>query len=122
MSATIKPAIREDVLPDTRYIDAPLREFLDGIAPVRDRLRRLTLFGSRARGDQRHDSDYDVLVVVDRRSAELLDFLYERVMDVLLAHGRVVSLKVLEEKDWVRLQALHTPFMQHVEEEGRSLG
>ncbi len=27
---------------------------------------RVILFGSRARGDARHDSDYDVLVIVDR--------------------------------------------------------
>ena len=103
-------------------IDPLLREFMEGIAPVREHFRQLTLFGSRARGDQRPDSDYDILVIVDRRSSDLLDFLYDRVMDILLAHGRVVSLKVLEEKDWERLVALRTPFTMRVKNEGRPLG
>jgi predicted nucleotidyltransferase len=103
-------------------IDPLLREFMEGIAPVREHVRQLTLFGSRARGDQRPDSDYDILVIVDRRSSDLLDFLYDRVMDILLAHGRVVSLKVLEEKDWERLVALRTPFTMRVKKEGRPLG
>ena len=102
--------------------DAPLCQFMEGIAPVRARVRRLILFGSRARGDQRPDSDCDVLVVVDRRTPELLELLYDRVMDVLLTHGRVVSLKVLEEKQWDRIRALDTPFVTHVAAEGRPLG
>lgn len=99
-----------------------LKDFLKGIAPVRPKILKLILFGSRARGTQRPDSDYDLLLVVDRKEDALLDALYESVMDVLLAHGRLVSLKVYVKSEFERLQALHTPFMTHIDEEGLPIG
>jgi predicted nucleotidyltransferase len=51
---------------------ARYRRALDGI--YRDRLDRVVLFGSRARGDARPDSDFDVAVFLrdmDDRGAEL---------------------------------------------------
>jgi predicted nucleotidyltransferase len=102
--------------------DPVLHEFLRRIAPVRPHIRQVILFGSRARGTHRHDSDYDLLLVVDRKEEDLLDVLYEVVMDVLLAHGRLVSLKIFAQQEFDRLQALQTPFMTQVVEEGVSLG
>jgi predicted nucleotidyltransferase len=102
--------------------DAVLADFLQAIAPVRSRILRLILFGSRARRDHRTDSDYDLLVVVSGRDPALNEVLYDAVMDVLLAHGRVVSLKVLEEREYERLRALGTPFMQRIAEEGVAVG
>ena len=102
--------------------DAVLRDFLKGIASVRPQIHRLILFGSRARGTHQLDSDYDLLLVVSKKEATLQDALYEAVMEVLLAHGRLVSLKVFEEREFARLQALQTPFMKHIANEGVSLG
>ena len=102
--------------------DAVLTDFLRAIAPVRFRIVQLILFGSRARRDHRTDSDYELLVVVPGKDPALRDVLYDAVMDVLLAHGRVVSLKVLEEREYERLRALGTPFMKRVAEEGVAVG
>ncbi len=102
--------------------DPILNEFLERIAPVRPQVKRIVLFGSRARGTHRPDSDYDLLLVVSRKDDALLDVLYEAVMDVLLEHGRLVSLKVFPEQEFSRLQALQTPFMQHVNREGVLVG
>lgn len=102
--------------------DAVLPDFLRSIAPVRSRIVQLIPFGSRARRDHRTDSDYDLLVVVPGRDAALMEVLYDAVMDVLLAHGRVVSLKVLEEPEYERLRALETPLMQRIAEEGVAVG
>jgi len=102
--------------------DAVLIEFLGRIAPLRGQIRRLILFGSRARGTHQFASDYDVLVVVSRKTDALFDALYDAVMDVLLSHGRLVSLKVFEEAEFHRLQELRTPFMQRIEQEGVSIG
>lgn len=102
--------------------DPVLEDFLRRIAPVRPKIHRLLLFGSRARRTHRLDSDYDVLLVVSKKDETLRDALYEAVMDVLLARGRLVSLKVFEEREFARLQALWTPFMQHISEEGIPLG
>lgn len=102
--------------------DPILDEFLKRIAPVRSQIERIVLFGSRARGTHRPDSDYDLLLVVSRKDDALLDVLYEAVMDILLGHGRLVSLKVFPEREFSRLQALHTPFMEHVNREGVLVG
>jgi len=105
-----------------RAVDHVLEDFLGKIAPVRHHLRRMVLFGSRARGTERPDSDYDLLLVVDRKDDALIDVLYEAVMDVLLSHGRLVSLKIFPEQEFARLQALQTPFMQHIGREGIVVG
>lgn len=101
--------------------DVVLADFLDRIEAVRPMIERLVLFGSRARGDHRPDSDYDLLVVAPRDPA-VLDVLYDAVMDVLLTHGRLVSLKVLDPREFERLRALGTPFMNRVSAEGVPLG
>lgn len=106
----------------TKIDDPVLEDFLKNIDPVRQEIKQIVLFGSRARGDCAFDSDYDLLLVVLKKNDQLIDVLYEAVMDVLLACGRLVSLKVFEEKEFTRLQALHTPFMQQVEREGILLG
>ncbi len=102
--------------------DVVLNEFLARIATVRPQIRRIVLFGSRARGTHRPDSDYDLLVVVSQKDEALLNVLYDAVMDVLLEHGRLVSLKVFPEQEFARLQALRTPFMEHVSREGILVG
>ncbi len=102
--------------------DAVLNEFLARIATVRPQIRRIVLFGSRARGTHRPGSDYDLLVVVLQKDEALLNVLYDAVIDVLLEHGRLVSLKVFPEQEFARLQALRTPFMEHVSREGILVG
>ena len=103
-------------------VDAILAEFLGRIAGVRAGIERIVLFGSRARGDHRPDSDYDLLVVVERRDSVIIDALYEAVMDILLGHGRLVSLKILETRELARLQALGAPFVSRVAAEGVTVG
>src|SRR5262245_14307136 len=103
-------------------VDAILAEFLDRIAGVRAGIERIVLFGSRARGDHRPDSDYDLLVVVERRDSLIIDALYEAVMDILLGHGRLVSLKIFETRELARLQGLGAPFVSRVAAEGVTVG
>ncbi len=103
-------------------VDSVLKDFLERIAPLRPRISRVVLFGSRARGTHAFDSDYDLLLAVPQKDDALIDALYEAVMDVLLAHGRLVSLKIYDEKELARLRALGTPFMEHVDREGVVLG
>ncbi len=102
--------------------DPILCAFLERIASVRPLIKRIVLFGSRARGTHRSDSDYDVLLVVSRKDDALLDVLYDAVMDVLLEHGRLVSLKVFPEREFSRLQSLRSPFMEQVKREGVLIG
>ena len=102
--------------------DAVLTTFLEGIRSVRSQIGSLVLFGSRARGDHRTDSDYDILLIVQRRSPALRDVLYESVLETLLTHGRLISLKVFDEQEFARLERLGTPFTRRVRAEGQPLG
>jgi predicted nucleotidyltransferase len=51
----------------TTTIDADLEAVTAALAGVEPRPGRVLLFGSRARGDARPDSDFDLLVVMPHR-------------------------------------------------------
>jgi len=60
--------------------------------------RRVILFGSRARGDNAVDSDYDCLVVVDEVTDELDDKLDEIIGDILFENNAVISAILISER------------------------
>ena len=79
----------------SRTIDNPVlqrfRAALDGI--YGDRLERVVLFGSRARGDAREDSDYDIAVFIKDPGplSRELDKLADLETDVLYETGAVIN-------------------------------
>ena len=104
-------------------LDAVLQRFLDGTAPLRGKMVAMRLFGSRATGEERPDSDYDLcLVVTEDFSPADKDALYDIVMDILLDTGRLVSLKIFRQQAFERLRSLQTPFIQHVLTQGIAIG
>ena len=97
--------------------------FLNRCKPLTEKVRSVYVFGSRARGTARPDSDYDVLLVVtDAFSLDDKDILYDAVMDILLETGRLVSLKIFKEKTFQQLCEMQTPFTAHVLREGIRIG
>lgn len=85
-----------------------------------DRLVRLVLYGSHARGDARPDSDVDLLVVLagplDRSAeiARIVEFTY----DILLRHGVHISALPMSETDFLTRA---TPLLMNVRREGTPL-
>lgn len=77
------------------------------------------LYGSWARGDQREDSDIDVLVLLDQERVTPQDErrikypLYELEFET----GIIISPLVLSRHDWERRHRI-TPFFQNVKAEG----
>ena len=57
-----------------------------------DHLRQVVLFGSRARGDHRPDSDYDCLAVVDAVSPAVNDAVDEAGGELLVRYSAVFSI------------------------------
>ncbi len=84
-------------------------------------IQEVYLFGSRARGDWRPDSDYDLLMVVNKKDQALIALIYDAVMDILLATGRLISLKIFTCQEFNRLADIPTPFMRQVLQEGKKL-
>jgi len=84
-----------------------------------ERLERVVLFGSRARGDHREDSDYDIAVFIDSPGplTEELDRLAEVTTELLDETGAVINPLPLRAGSY-RLQ---TGFMQELRSDGRDL-
>jgi predicted nucleotidyltransferase len=82
-----------------------------------ERLKRAVLFGSRARGDARDDSDYDVMVFLDeyRGLWDELQPLGDLATEILDRTGAVVNFLPARAEDY----SLRTGFMHDVRTEGR---
>lgn len=99
-----------------------VKAFVQRIRPLREQISALYLFGSRARGDARPDSDFDVLVVVPQWSKTLKDQLYDAVVEVCIETEMLVSLKIYTAEQYEALSAIPTPFMANVKAEGVKIG
>jgi len=78
----------------------------------------IILYGSRARGDERPNSDWDILILTDypvniSKEREFRNALY----DLELETGEVFSVFIYFRKDWNGKQSI-TPFYQNVTNEG----
>lgn len=102
--------------------DALVEKFLSLISPVQTDIQEMYLFGSRCRDDWRPDSDYDILIVVDKKDRHLVSRLYDAVVDILLETGKLFSLKIFTTFEFNRLRSIPTPFVKRVLTEGIQLG
>jgi predicted nucleotidyltransferase len=102
--------------------DEIIEKFLDIISPLMEQIKGMYLFGSRCRDDWRPDSDYDILVVLEKKERVIIDRLYDAVMDVLLSTGRLISLKIFTASEFNRLKSIPTPFVSNVLKEGKKIG
>jgi predicted nucleotidyltransferase len=105
----------------TRVTDDPvLLRFRDAVAALYgERLERVVLFGSRARGEARPDSDYDIAVFL-HDGVSLLEesrALAEIETDILLDTGAVITTMPFPAGAY----AHRTPLMREIRREGRDL-
>lgn len=103
-------------------MDEIVERFLYLVSPLREVLKDMYLFGSRSRNNWRPDSDYDILILLEKRDRKVIDKLYDAVMEVLLSSGRLVSLKIFTVSEFDRLRSLQTPFVNNVLKEGIKIG
>ena len=102
--------------------DEIINSFFSKIGTLKEKLKSAYLFGSRARGEEKPYSDYDILMVMEKRDEEIVDKFYDAVVDILLETGKVISLKIFNENDFKRLSSIPTPFMARVLKEGIKIG
>ncbi len=79
------------------------------------------LFGSRARGSARPDSDWDVLILLDGKVALFREqLLFSLLSDIELATEEIFSVLIYEENYWQRVLK-NSPLYQNVDREGVAL-
>ena len=79
-------------------------------------LSKVYLFGSQARGDSWEGSDYDMLVIVDKR----IPFIREKVLEVaevmMNKHEKLFSTLIYSEEEWEKAQGF--PLAWNIKHEG----
>ena len=83
-----------------------------------DRDADVILYGSRARGDEHPDSDWDILILVNSKT----DLDYERIFrhrlyEIELEIGEAFSISVYNKNEW-RSKYWMTPLFQNIASEG----
>ena len=80
------------------------------------------LFGSRARGDYRPDSDWDILILVDSKQVtnEIEDNFRDGLFDIELDLGQIISAFIYPKEYW-KNTLVYSPLYKKVSKEGIQL-
>jgi predicted nucleotidyltransferase len=80
------------------------------------------LFGSRARGDNRNNSDWDILILIDNEfvTNEIEDKFRDDLYSIELDSGQIISTFIYPKKYW-RNKLKHSPLYKNVTQEGINL-
>lgn len=94
-----------------------IRTTLRSIAPG----AKAMLFGSRARGDAREDSDWDILILIDKDRVGNNDFdeIAYPLVELGWTIGECISPVMYTWKDWLKYS--FSPFFHNVKKEGVEL-
>lgn len=79
-------------------------------------IKDIILFGSRARGDYEPDSDYDIIVLVDKETKELDDKIFELTWKIGFEHNVSISAFVFEKSIFEKDK--YEPLFMNVRKEG----
>ena len=98
----------------TQYITQLIRNYVNAIDPSAD----VILYGSRARGDERQDSDWDILILTNYATNLMIERNFrDKIYDLELDTGEAFSVFVYSKKEWQTKQRI-TPFYHNVLHEG----
>ena len=90
---------------------------------VLSHLKKLIMFGSRARGEGAEDSDLDLVALVDEKNTEIESKLSDAAYSVMWDHDfrPIISLKVFAESRFRSAAEKGYSFYRNVEREGVAL-
>ena len=98
----------------------PLNHFVQEIRQsLIENLKHIILFGSRARGDNSSDADYDCLIVVDNITPYIKDTVDEISGNTLYKYNAVFSAFVISEEKYHN--QIFNPLLINIRREGISL-
>ncbi|MCF8365291.1 MAG: nucleotidyltransferase domain-containing protein [Bacteroidales bacterium] len=83
-----------------------------------DASAEITLFGSRARGDNTPESDWDILVLIDSiKTMEAEERFRNNLYDIELESGQIISPIVYSKEYWIS-KLKYSPLFKSVNKEG----
>lgn len=98
----------------TKHMVGLIRQRINAVDPTAE----VILYGSRARGDERRDSDWDILILTDYPVDLVIEEKFrEKLYDLELETGELISLFVYSKYEWQNRQRI-TPFYHTVNQEG----
>lgn len=99
------------------FSDSSIPDLVRAAIDTIDKKATVILFGSRARGDFRKDSDWDFLILTDRRvTMKLEDEILDKLYEIELEAGEVITCLVENRKKWEDLEL--TSLYKNVKREG----
>jgi len=101
----------------TNKISRLIRRYIDSVDPKAE----VILYGSRARGEEHSESDWDILILTDYPvDLEIENKFRDKLYDLELETGEPLSIFIFSKDEWRRKQRI-TPFYRNVNKEGISL-
>ena len=98
----------------TKYIAQLIRTHVSEVDPTAE----VILYGSRARGDEHKNSDWDILILTGYQSTPETERKFRnKLYDLELETGESFSVFAYSKHDWQSIQKI-TPFYQNVSREG----
>ncbi len=88
------------------------------VAEFGSRLRRMVLFGSVSRGEERWDSDVDVLVLLDQVSHRERRHIIDLAADELTYREVLISPTIMSETDFLQMEARERLLPQEIARDG----
>ena len=84
-----------------------------------DNTAEVILYGSRARGDNKRDSDWDVMILLNRRNVDkkVEQIFRHHLLDIELEIGVPISVFVYSKSDWEGKYSI-TPLFKSIKKEG----
>lgn len=93
------------------------KKFADSINS--DKIKKIILFGSVARGDDTEDSDIDILIITNYGD-EIHSKISNEVTDIILDKGELISAHVMTEEHFNKIKPYS--FIKNVEKDGVVIG
>jgi len=67
---------------------------------LQSHLEKIILFGSHARGDFTEGSDYDILVIVDKKEKYIQDVILDSCVEIMDKYYELIGCIVCDQKEW----------------------
>lgn len=94
-----------------------MKEIANKLSTYRE-IVRIIAYGSRVRGNNRDDSDFDILIIVNKKDGVIKGKIIDIIYDYELDTGISFSIKIYSEEELRINEGLGSPFIKSIKEEG----